>query len=58
VTSHDIGAEVDGYADWKINSHFTASFVLAYADPHTALKEGFQRTQSLSYGMAYLTYSY
>jgi len=58
VTSHDIAAEVDGYVDWKINAHFTASFVLAYADPHTALKEGFQRTQGLSYGMAYLTYSY
>lgn len=58
VTSHDIAVEVDGYVDWKINRNFTASFVVAGADPHAALSQGYQRTQTLSYGMAYLTYSY
>ena len=58
VTSRDIAVEVDGYADWKINHNFTASFVLAYADPRAALEQGYQRTQKLTYGMAYLAYSY
>jgi hypothetical protein len=58
VTSHDIAAEVDGYVDWKINHNFTASFVLAYADPRAALEQGFQRTEKLTYGMAYLAYSF
>jgi hypothetical protein len=58
VTSDDVAHELDAYVDWKINSNFTASFVFAYADPGDAVKEGLGRTESLKYGMMYLTYAY
>jgi hypothetical protein len=58
VTSDDVAVEIDGYLDWEINSNFTASFVLAYAEPDDAIEQGFGRTESLSYGMVYVSYSY
>lgn len=58
VTSKDVAAEIDGYLDWELNDNFTASLVLAYAEPDDAIEQGFGRTQSLSYGMVYLSYSY
>jgi hypothetical protein len=58
VTSDDVAYELDAYVDWKVNSNFTASFVLAYADPGDAIEQGFGRTEDLKYGMAYLTYAY
>lgn len=58
VTSDEVAVEIDGYVDWQINANFTASVVLAYADPGDAIEQGFGRTQSLSYGMVYLSYSY
>jgi hypothetical protein len=58
VTSRDLAFELDGYADWKINGNFTASFVAAYADPQDAVKQAFGRTKSFAYGMVYLAYAY
>jgi hypothetical protein len=58
VTSTDVGAELDAYLDWKINKNFTASFVLAYADPHKALEQGYGRTSSFDYGMVYIAYAF
>lgn len=58
VTSKDVAAEIDGYVDWEINANFTASVVLAYAEPGAAIEQGFGRTDPLSYGMVYLSYAY
>jgi hypothetical protein len=58
VTSDSVGVELDGYIDWKVNSNFTASFVLAYAEPRDAIEQGFGRTESFRYGMVYLAYAY
>lgn len=58
VTSDDVAAEIDGYIDWAINKNFSASLVLAYAEPDDAVEQGYGRTDSLSYGMVYLSYSY
>ena len=58
VTSSKLATELDGYCDWKINGTFTASFVLALADPKQAAEEGYGRTSSFTYGMVYVSYSY
>lgn len=58
VTSDHVGTELDAYADWKINGNFTASFILAYAEPGKAIEQGFGRTDSFRYGMIYLAYAY
>ena len=58
VTSKSVASELDAYADWKFNSNFTMSFVLAYGNPQEALAQGYQRTQNFSYGMLYISYSY
>jgi hypothetical protein len=58
VTDKNLAFEVDGYTDWKINRNFTASFVLAFADPHKAVQQSINRTASFRYGMVFLAYSY
>ena len=58
VTSKDIATELDAYADWKLNSNFTVSFVLAFGNPQTALAQGYGRTENFTYGMFYLAYAY
>jgi hypothetical protein len=58
VTSKSIATELDAYADWKFNSNFTVSFVLAYGNPQDALAQGYDRTQNFTYGMMYVAYSY
>ena len=58
VTSDKVGVELDSYVDWKVNGNFTASFVLAYADPRKAIEQGYGRTDSFHYGMVYLAYAY
>ena len=50
--------EVDGYADWKINANFTATFVLAYAKPQKGFEQATGRTHPFSYGMVYVAYAY
>ncbi len=58
VTSDSVGVEIDAYAAWNINSNFTATFVLAHLSPGAALDQATARTNSYSYAMMYLSYSY
>jgi hypothetical protein len=58
VTSNDLAQEFDAYVDWEITSHFTASFVGAFANPGTAARQAFNRTKNFSYGMMFLAYKY
>lgn len=58
VTSDHVGTELDAYVDWKVNGNFTASFILAYAEPGKAIEQGYGRTDSFRYGMVYLAYAY
>jgi hypothetical protein len=58
VISDSVGVEIDAYADWNINSNFTATFVLAYMAPDDALDQATGRTNSYSYAMVYIGYSY
>ena len=58
VTATDLATELDFYADWKVNSNFTLSFVAAYADPQEAAAQGFDRTSNFTYGMIYVAYAY
>jgi hypothetical protein len=58
VTDRNLAVELDAYTDWKINTHFTASFVLAFANPQLAVQQSINRTQSFRYGMVFLAYSY
>jgi hypothetical protein len=58
VTSDSLGWEVDAYVDWKFNSNFTTSFVLAYFEPDAAIEQGFARTEAFTYGMVYVAYAY
>jgi hypothetical protein len=58
VTAADLAFEADLYADWKINGNFTASFVLAFANPDQAAEQAFDRRSNFRYGLAYLAYSY
>ena len=58
VTDSDAALEADFYTDWKLNEHFTASFVLAFANPSSAVEQATGRTQSFRYGMLYLGYSF
>ncbi len=58
VTAKDLAGEFDAYMDWKVNKNFTVSLVGAFASPHTAAEQAFNRTQNFSYGMVFLAYSY
>ncbi len=58
VTSKDVAFELDSYCDWKLNENFTASVVVAYADPQAAVHQAYDRTRTFVYGMVYLAYSY
>ena len=58
VTSKNIATELDGYADWKINSNFTVSLVAAFADPKEAAEQGYGRTSNFTYGMLYIAYAF
>lgn len=58
VTDKNVAVEADTYADWKINKNFTASFVVAFADPQRAVQQASNRTANFKYGMVFLAYSY
>lgn len=58
ITSSDIGFELDAILDWKLNTNMTFSFVLATMSPGAAVKQEFNRTSNLNYGMIYFAYSY
>ena len=58
VTDKDVALETDFYTDWKLNKNFTASIVLAFANPGSAVEQATGRTSSFRYGMVYLGYSF
>ena len=58
VTAAGLAFEADLYADWQINDNFTASFVVALANPDKAAEQAFDRTRNFKYGMVFLAYSY
>jgi hypothetical protein len=58
VTSKNLATELDAYADWKMNSNFTVSFVGAFANPQEAAAQGYGRTSNFSYGMVYIAYAF
>jgi hypothetical protein len=58
VTSDNIATELDWYADWSVNDHFTLSFVAAYSTPGRAVEQAFGRDDDFYYGMIYVAYSY
>ena len=58
VTDKDVALETDFYTDWKLNKNFTATFLLAFANPGSAVEQATGRTQSFRYGMVYLGYSF
>jgi hypothetical protein len=58
VTSRDVAVEADVYVDWQIHERFTASFVVAFANPQAAVEQAFDRTKSFRYGMVFLAYKY
>jgi hypothetical protein len=49
---------LEGRPNWQLNSSFKASFMLACADAHDAVEQGFGWTESFKYEMAYLPYAY
>src|SRR5262245_24587679 len=58
VIDDDVAVETDFYADWKLNKNFTASIVVAFANPGSAVEQATGRTAFFRYGMLYLGYSY
>jgi len=58
VTSSNLASELDWYADWKPNQHFTFSFVAAWADPGEAVAQAYGATADFLYGMIFIAYSY
>ncbi|HEY5806747.1 MAG TPA: hypothetical protein VIT67_02200, partial [Povalibacter sp.] len=58
VTSDKVAKEIDWYMDWKLNDHFTLSFVAAIADPGSAIQQSSGRTDTFYYGMIFAAYSY
>jgi hypothetical protein len=58
VTSDEVGYELDWYMDWAINDNFIVSFVAAVAEPGDAVEQSSGRTDTLSYGMVFVAYSF
>jgi len=58
VTSSSLACELDWYADWKPNPHFTFSFVLAWATPGEAVAQAYGRTQDFWYAVIFAAYNY
>jgi hypothetical protein len=58
VTDTHAAIETDGYVDWKLNSNFTISVVLAFASPGKAVEQATGRTKNFKYGMVYVAYSF
>ena len=58
ATSTKVAFELDTYADWKFHKNFTLNVVGAYADPHKAVQEAYNRTSPFYYGMVYIAYSF
>jgi len=58
VTSSNAAFEFDTYADWKFYKNFTLSLVGAFADPHQAVQQAYDRKSTFTYGMVYIAYSF
>jgi hypothetical protein len=58
VTSSNAAFEFDTYADWKFYKNFTLSLVGAFADPHQAVQQAYDRKSKFTYGMVYIAYSF
>ena len=58
VTNKDVALETDFYTDWKSNKNFTTSFVLAFANPGSAVEQATGRTRPFRYLMVYVGYSF
>jgi len=58
VTSSNALFEFDSYADWKFYKNFTLSLVGAFADPHKAVQEAYNRASAFKCGMVYIAYSF
>jgi hypothetical protein len=58
VTDKDVAFETDFYTDWKLTKQLTASILLAFANPGSAVEQATGRTASFRYGMVYLGYSF
>ena len=58
TSSSDAAFEFDSYADWKFYKNFTLSLIAAFADPHKAVQQSYNRTSHFSYGMVYIAYSF
>ena len=58
VTDKHVAIESDFYADWKLNKNFTASFVVGFGSPGSAVEQASGRTAAFRYGMVYVGYSY
>lgn len=58
VTSSNAAFEFDTYADWKFYKNFTLSLVGAFADPHQAVQQAYNRKSTFTYGMVYIAYSF
>ncbi len=58
VTADDAAIELDWYIDWKLNEHFTCSFIGAFANPGDAVEQAYDRTDNLAYSMVWVAYSY
>ncbi len=58
VTSKSVASELDAYCDWKVNNNFIVSFVAAIADPKEAALEAYGRSDTFTYGMIYVAYSF
>jgi len=58
VTSSNLLSELDWYADWKPNQHFTFSFIAAWAKPGEAVAQAYGATADFLYSMIFAAYSY
>ena len=58
ITAKRLSTEADLYADWTIAERLTASFILAFAQPHEAAEQAFGRTKSFRYGLVFLAFKY
>ena len=58
MPSGDVALELDAYADWKFSTNFSLSLVGAFADPKSAVRQGYDRTKNFYDGMAYVAYAF
>ena len=55
VTSAHALTELDGYVDWKINTHFGLIAVAAVAEPGKGGEQAYGRTSTFTYGLVFFS---